>query len=150
VYPDPQVARFISDHFVPVRVHVRDHAEEFKRLGARYNAHWTPTILVVDSAGEERHRVEGYLPADDLVAQLSLGLAHAAFASGRFAEAERQFRTVVDAYPETNAAAEALYWTGVSRYKATDDAAALSETARQFAERYRNTEWAKKASVWAQ
>lgn len=140
--------RFIEDHFVPVRVHVREQRDEYQRLSARYNAQWTPTILIVDSAGEERHRIEGFLPVADFLSQLQLGLGHAAFAAGEFAQAERHFREVVDEYGETEAAAEALYWAGVSRYKATGDAAALPETARQFRERFQNTSWAKKASVW--
>jgi len=35
---------------VPVRVHVRDQADEFKRLGERYGVQWTPTTLVIDSS----------------------------------------------------------------------------------------------------
>ncbi|MBA3258411.1 MAG: hypothetical protein H0T68_02960 [Gemmatimonadales bacterium] len=49
---------------------------------------------------------------------------------------------------DSEAGAEALYWVGVSRYKASNDAAALADTARQFRERYQDTSWAKKASVW--
>ena len=108
--------KFVQEHFVPVRVHVKTQAEDFKRLGARYGAQWTPTILVVDGSGEARHRVEGFLPADDLLAQLALGLGHSAFARSEFAEAEPAFRKVVEGYPESDAAAEALYWAGVSRY----------------------------------
>ena len=149
MYPDHRVARFVEQNFVPVRVHVRHQKDEFKRLGGRYGVQWTPTILVLDPNGEERHRVEGFLPADDLIPQLLLGLGHAAFGEGRFAEAERHFREVIDAHADSDAAAEALYWSGVSRYKATDDPAALADTARQFADHYRDTSWAKKASVWA-
>jgi tetratricopeptide (TPR) repeat protein len=148
VYTDPAVIQFIDDHFVPVRVHVHDQADEFKRLGAKYNAQWTPTVLVIDSQGEERHRIEGFLPATAFLAQLALGLGHSAFARSDFAEAERWFREVVERYPETDAAPEALYWAGVARYKATGDAAALHETAQQFQQRYQSTSWATKASVW--
>ena len=149
MYTDPRVAAFIRDHFISVRVHVKSQADEFKRLGARFNAQWTPTILIIDPKGEERHRVEGFLPADDFLAQLTLGLAHSAFARGEFAEAERWYREVVDRHPKTDAAPESLYWAGVSHYKASGDASALGETAAQFANRYTDTSWAKKASVWA-
>jgi tetratricopeptide (TPR) repeat protein len=149
VYPDPKVVRFIEENFIPVRVHVREDADEYKRLGARYGQQWTPTILILDPNGKERHRVEGFLPAGDLLAQLTLGLGHSAFARGEFAEAERRFREVVEKYPETDAAPEALYWAGVAGYKATGDLAALHDTAREFQKRYRDTSWAKKASVWS-
>jgi hypothetical protein len=148
VYPDERVARFITDNFLPARVHVREQADDFKRLGERYSALWTPTLLVLDPDGTERHRIEGFLPADDLVAQLALGLGHSAFARKEWKEAERWFREVVERFPKTDAAPEALYWAGVARYKASNDASALAETADAFARRYLGSAWAKKASVW--
>jgi TolA-binding protein len=148
VYTDPRVVDFIQQHFTPVRAHVRENGAEFKKLGSRFNAQWTPTTLIVDSDGQEHHRIEGFLPADDFLAQLALGLAHSAFARGSFNDAEPLFRDVVDKYPNTDAAPEALYWAGVSRYKGKGDASALGETARAFSTRYTDTSWAKKASVW--
>lgn len=130
-------------------MHVREQAADFKRLGERFSAQWTPTILIIDHTGTERHRVEGFLPADDLLAELTLGLGHSAFARGEFSEAEERFREVLDRFPNSEVAAEAQYWAGVSRYKATNDAAALGETARQFTQRFQDSTWAKKASVWA-
>jgi hypothetical protein len=149
VYPNETVAGFVESHFVPVRVHARQQADEFKRLGGRFSAQWTPTILVVDpAAGEERHRIEGFLPVDEFLSQLRLGLAHAAFARQDFDASEELFREIQERHPDTDAAAEAQYWEGVSRYKKTGDAAALNDTARRFRERYQGTTWARKASVW--
>jgi outer membrane protein assembly factor BamD (BamD/ComL family) len=127
---------------------VKDQAEDFRRFGQRYNAQWTPTLLVLDPQGTERHRVEGFLPAEDLLPQLMLGLGHSEFARQQWQEAERHFREVVDRFPDSEAAAEAMYWSGVSRYKGSGDAAALGETARAFGRRYQESSWAKKASVW--
>ena len=148
MYSDPAVVDYLTQHFIPVRVHVRENAEAFKRLGQRFNAQWTPTTLLVDPEGQERHRIEGFLPKEDFVAQLALGLAHSAFARGQFAEAAPLFQQVVDRHPNTESAPEALYWGGVSRYKATSDAGALTDTARAFSEKYTDGSWAKKASVW--
>ena len=114
----------------------------------RFGAQWTPTILVLDRDGVERHRFEGFLPADEFLAQLQLGLGHVALARRRFDEAEKLYREVVEKWPETDAAPAALYWAGVARYKASNDAAALSETAAQFRQRYADSVWAKKAAVW--
>ncbi|MDQ6802121.1 MAG: hypothetical protein M3041_14950 [Acidobacteriota bacterium] len=55
---------------------------------------------------------------------------------------------VVENLPNTEAAAEAMYWAGVSRYKATNDASALKATAQAFKDRYKDSNWAKKASIW--
>jgi TolA-binding protein len=149
VYARPEIAAFVRDTFVPVRLHVKDDAEQFKRVGAQFNAQWTPTTLIVDPTATERHRIEGFLPADDFMSQLRLGLAKAAFARGDFAAAARAYDEVVEKHSKTEAAAEAQYWAGVSRYKGTGDASALTETARRFKDRYADSAWAKKASVWA-
>ena len=78
MYPDPRVVEFITERFEPVRVHVREQADEFKRLGAKFGAQWTPTILIIDPDGEVRHRIEGFLPVDDYLAQLMLGVGKSA------------------------------------------------------------------------
>src|SRR5262249_50819031 len=106
------------------------------------------TILILDSTGQERHRIEGFLPVDDFLSQLALGLAKSAFQRGDYTDAERRFRDIVERFSSSDAAAEALYWAGVSKYKASDDASALRATASAFRDRYQKTPWAKKASVW--
>lgn len=149
MYPDEAVVEFVTGTFVPVRAHVREQADDYKRLAQRFDAPWTPTTLILDAEeAAERHRIEGFLPKDDYLAQLRLGLGHAAFARGRYAEARERFDEVLAQFPETEAAPEAQYWTGVARYKETGDNAALAETGRRFTERYTGTVWAKKASVW--
>jgi TolA-binding protein len=149
VWPDERVVRFVTENFIPARVHVKDDAEAFKRYGQQYSAQWTPTVLELDPNGEESHRVEGFLPADDLLAQLMLGRAHIDFKQQKWAEAEKRFREIVEKLPNTDAAAEALYWAGVSRYKATNNTAALKETAKAFTQQYKDSSWAKKSTVWA-
>ena len=148
MYPDPRVVDFVTRHFKPVRVHVKENAADFKRLGERFTAQWTPTTLIVDRTGTERHRIEGFLPAQDFLSQLELGVAKAAFARKDYASAERLYREVLERYPETDAAPEAQYWTGVSKYRATNDPSALKATRDAFRQRYQNSAWAKKASVW--
>jgi TolA-binding protein len=148
VYTDPRVVEFVNRHFVPVRVHVKENADAFQKLGERFSAQWTPTTLVVDPTGAERHRIEGFLPADDFLSQLMLGVAKAAFARQDYAKAEGLYRAVLERLPDTDAAAESQYWSGVSRYRATNDAGALKSTAQAFTQRYRDSAWAKKASVW--
>jgi TolA-binding protein len=148
VYSDRAVADFVQHHFLPVRLHVKDDSTEFQRVGAMFNAQWTPTVLIVDPPAAERHRIEGFLPAPDFASQLALGVAKSAFARGDFQEAAAAFDELLQKFPDSEAAPEAQYWAGVSRYKASGDAGALGETARQFKDRYADTSWAKKASVW--
>ena len=127
---------------------MKDDAASFTRYGERYQAPWTPTILLLDFDAVEQHRIEGFLPADDLLGQLMLGRARIAFQQQKWAEAERLFREIVERLPQTDAAPEALYWAGVAPYKATGDPASLKATGRAFTTRYQDSTWAKKASVW--
>lgn len=138
------MASYVTQNFVPVKIHIKEQPAVFERFGAQ----WTPTLLILDQEATERHRFEGYLPADDFLSQLHLGLAHAAFGRKQWDEAERRYREIVEKFPSAEPAPEALYWAGVSRYKATGDAASLKETAQHFQSRYKESSWAKKASVW--
>jgi hypothetical protein len=149
VWPDERVARFVAENFIPARVHVKDDAAAFKTYGEKYAAQWTPTILELDTEGVERHRIEGFLPADDFLAQLMLGRAKIDFQQQKWQDAEKMFRKVYEELPDTDAAPEALYWAGVARYKGSGDSTALKETARAFTTRYKDSSWAKKASIWA-
>jgi thioredoxin family protein len=148
VWPEERVVRFVNENFLPARVHVKQDPQAFKQYAERYNAPWTPTMLLLDPNGVEQYRIEGFLPTDDLLAQLMLGRARMAFQQGQWAEAERRFREIVEHLPNTDAAAEALYWAGVAPYKATGDPASLKATGRAFTTRYQDSTWAKKASVW--
>ena len=128
-----------------VEAHIKEHPAYFHR----FDAVWTPTVLVLDSEGEERLRVEGYLPKEEFRAQLEAGLARVAFMHKRWADAERMYARVVEQYPDTKVAPEAVYWRGVSHYKATNDHTVLGELPGQFKEKYPDSVWALKTAAWA-
>jgi Tetratricopeptide repeat len=143
VYPNPEVAGFITENFITVRQHVKKHPDAMER----FDVQWTPTLLVMDPNGKERHRVEGFLEAGPLLAQLRLGLAQAAFANQKWDDAERLFEEAVSS-GDTDAAPEGAYWAGVTRYKSTGDAGALGATHKRLSEQFAGSTWAKKASIW--
>ena len=105
-------------------------------------------MLILDSNGIERERNEGYLPNGEFRARLEMGLARIAFMHKQWADAERRYAEVVDRYPNTTAAPEAIYWRGVSRYKATNDHAVLSKIADELQEKYQGSVWTLKSSIW--
>jgi hypothetical protein len=145
VYPDEQVSGLIQENLIPVKIHIKENHGGFDRFGVQ----WTPTMIVADPEGTERYRFEGYLPPDEFMGQLQLGLAKIAFTRNDFPKAEQLYRDIVTRFPDSAAAPEALYWAGVSKYKGTHDAAALKDTAEAFRSRYADSQWAKKSSVWA-
>lgn len=105
-------------------------------------------MIILDPNGKERFRIEGYLPKDEFRAQLELSLARVAFMSKNWKDAERRYTEVLERYPESKAAPEALYWKGVSHYKATNDHTVLGELPGQFNAKYPDSEWALKTAAW--
>jgi hypothetical protein len=139
------VSRIVSTDYVPVKVHVKDEGgtATFERFGIQ----WTPVLLVLDAKGKEQHRWEGYLPPDEFLAQLRLGLAKAAFGEGRWEEAARRFDDVAREHAGGELGALATYYAGVARYKGGDPQA-LPRTAEALRKRYAGSAWATKSSVW--
>ena len=105
--------------------------------------------MILDADGKERWRLEGYYTKAEFRAQLELGLARVDFMHKQWADAEAKYASVAERYPETLAAPQAIYWRGVSRYKATNDHTVLGQVAEELARKYAGSEWTIKASVWA-
>jgi outer membrane protein assembly factor BamD (BamD/ComL family) len=105
-------------------------------------------VLVLDESGTERFRSEGYLPKQEFAAQLMLGLARNQFEQKHWQEAERWYDSVLEKYGDTASAAEALYWKSVCRYKATNDHTWLAKINAEFRNKYRDSIWAEKASIF--
>jgi len=137
--------QFISSTFVPAKIHIKEQPQTFKRFGVQ----WTPTLLVMAPNGEEAHRIEGFLPVEDLLAQLELGLGKALLREEKIDEAEKHFRSVALSYAGTEAAPQALYWAGVAAYKGSNDPGKLKETYEALKKKFPSSEWARKAMVWA-
>lgn len=129
---------------MPLSAHIKEHAVYFHR----FDAVWTPSVIVLDPNGKERRRLEGYLPKEEFRAELELGLARVAFMAKDWATAESKYAAIVDRYPNSRAAPEALYWKGVSHYKATNDHMVLGELPALFHEKYPNSIWALKTAAW--
>ena len=70
-------------------------------------------MLLLDSEGKERVRLEGYLPNNDFVAALMSGLGRIAFVHKKYADAERWYGDLVARFGNTHFAAEAMYWRAV-------------------------------------
>lgn len=129
---------------MPLEAHIKEHPAYFHR----FDVPWTPTVLILDSKGVERHRIEGYLPMDEFRSQLELGLARVAFMNKNWADAERRYTDVLDRYPDSQSAPEALYWKGISHYKATNDHTVLGELPELFRQKYPDSIWALKTAAW--
>lgn len=127
---------------------MRAHIKERPAWFHRFEVSWTPTVLVMDSAGKERYRIEGYLPKMDFRAELEFALARLMFDAKKWSGAEKQYGSVIERYPTSAVAPAAQYWAGVSAYQRTHDHNVLGQTAKALADKFPLSIWTVKASIW--
>lgn len=114
----------------------------------RFEAIWTPTILVLSPQAVERFRIEGYLPRPEFEAKLQLALARVSFMAKQFGEAQPHYQKIIESYKDTTSAPEAIYWDAVCTYQITHDHLVLGKVTERL-KPYPYTEWTAKASVWS-
>ena len=105
-------------------------------------------MILLDSEGKERVRLEGYLPNKDFIAALRNGLGRIAFVQKKYTDAERWYGDVIARWEKTHFAAEAMYWRAVALYKATNDHTVLGKVAEELRRTYPPSVWASKAIPW--
>jgi hypothetical protein len=103
----------------------------------------------MNSDGVERYRIEGYLPKDWFRARLDMGLARVTFMKKKFADAEKAYAAIASQHAGTGVVPEAIYWRGVSKYKATNDHTVLGESAKELSKNFPGDEWTLKSVPWA-
>jgi thioredoxin family protein len=143
-YGDAGLASYIEGNFVPLHVHIKDNPKNFHR----FEAVWTPTVMVMDPDGHERWRLEGYLPKEEFQTYLELGLARVAFMKKDWSAAEHHFSTVLDQHPNSKFVPVAVYYKGVSRYSASHDGGELAQTAATLSEKFPGNEWQLRSQPW--
>ena len=139
-YPDQAVISFISENMIPLQV-----LFDAKPLSSDFNVKWAPTLVTLDTDGKEHHRTVGFLAPEELIPSQLLGMAKAYFETDRFDEALANLEQLLEKYPKSDSAAEAIYLRGVCRYKSTQDAKPLKEAYEQLAADYPSSEWTKRA-----
>ena len=127
-----------------MKAYIKEHPAWFYR----FDAVWTPTVLLLDSDDKERMRLEGYLPNNDFNAALRNGLGRIAFVHKKYNDAERWYGDVVARLGDSHFAPEAMYWRGVAHYKASNDHTVLGKVAEELRSIYPSSVWASKAIPW--
>ena len=115
----------------------------------RFNVKWTPTMIILDPDGGEHHRFIGFFSPEDFISQIILGKGKVEFDLDRFEQAIQCFQEVLARYPRADAAPEAQYFLGVAKYKASHDPKQLKLGLEVLQRDYPNSEWTKKAQVYA-
>ncbi len=141
-YSEEKIQKFIEEEYVPLKSQC--FWKERTELMKQFDIAWTPTFLFQDSAGKVHRKLVGYIPVDDLLAQLKFGKGILLFEKERNAEAVKWFRRAVDEHGISGVAPEAVFFLGVSEYKMTHEAGALRRVYDTLSERYPQSEWARR------
>ncbi len=139
-YPDDKVAEFIFNNFIPLRI-----AGDEEPYAADFMVNWTPRIIVLDSVGLSHQSEVGFLPPEDFIASLELGLAKADFDSHKLEDCKAHLHRILEGYAGSSSAPEAAFLLGVTSYKLSGQAAPLKEAYHFLQGKYPDSEWAKRA-----
>jgi len=142
-YPNDKVIEFVQEEVVPLRVPF-----DAKPLSDDFNVQWTPTLVILDSKGREHHRTTGFLPPEEFIPMVLVGIGKIQFDDGEFSKAISRMNKVLAEYPESDSAPEAVYYRGVSRYKDTEKPDPLKEAYEILRTQYASSPWAKKAAPY--
>jgi hypothetical protein len=146
-YSNEKVQKFLEEQFIPLRSQC--FWDKPTTLMERFGVKWTPTFLVLDSGGKDHHRFVGYVPDDDLFANLGLGKGKLLFDADLLEEAIAQFKTVIDRHPDAGATPEAVFLLGVAGYKKDHDPKSLRLAYETLKAKYPQSEWARRADPYS-
>ena len=144
-YPTEGMGSFIDLNFLPVQVEVSNQS-----LMEKYGVSWTPTILVLDADGKEHYRTVGYIPPEEFIPLFMVGKARWALDTGQLAEARAILEEMLGRCPHPRAAAEAIYFLGVARYKMTHDPKPLRTAYEELKAKFPESEWFRRAEPYVQ
>jgi len=142
-YSTKEVVDFVGEYLVPMRVEVSK-----KSYYERYNAIWTPTMLLLDFQGAEIQRKVGFLNAEDFMAFMHLGIAKVHLNTHEFDAANVHLNRVFKNYPESIAVPEAIFFSGVNHYKKSDDPIELKRAYEKLHREFPQSSWAKRATPY--
>ena len=140
-YPHGGVERRLTQNFVCFRPQI----DVEKDLAKKFLATWTPSFFFLDGQENVHYRATGFHPPEMFEHLLDFARGRIDFDLGRYDEAARFLSAVAEDKDSSPLQAEALFWLGVSRYKAGDKEA-LSKTWSMILDRHPNSLWAPKVA----
>ncbi|MEW5914033.1 MAG: hypothetical protein AB1814_15860 [Thermodesulfobacteriota bacterium] len=140
-YPDAKVIGFLNEFLVPLQIKVDDAGD----LGERYNLRWTPHLVVLNAAEKVAHMATGWMSPAEFVPWVMMGLAKASLIEKDWGAVKRHGQEIIDQYPGSFAAPQAVYYCGVSSFRVDHDAKHLKELLATLQKDYPKSEWAMRA-----
>jgi tetratricopeptide (TPR) repeat protein len=139
-YPDIKVAAFVNETVIPLQV-----PSDSEPLATDFVLRWTPTLIILDTSGKEHSRTVGFIPPEELIPTILLGMAKVYFDLRQFDPAIECLEKIINGYPQSFEAPEAVYYRGVCAYKTSHDAGGLKKAYERLAKEYPQSEWVRRA-----
>ena len=102
-YPSPLTIEFVDRNLIAHRISMNTPGTKPMEFGIQY----TPTVVIVDGRGKEQHRNVGFVPPEEFVPFLMLGVAKAYSHHKRFNQALAMLDKLLGRYPRSRSAPEA-------------------------------------------
>ena len=144
-YPEPAVAGAINDSYIALQINTKEAAS--KPVVERYRQVWTPDVRILDADGFEYYRWNGYLPPFEFLPQMLVAEAHARLRQKNVSVAAELYNEVVERFPTSRVAPEALYFGAVASYRTSKDPADLKEGWEKLQSRYPDSDWRLKQTM---
>lgn len=147
-YLDTRVAAALNDRFIPVMYNGWQPDENFERLNGNAMYAFSPLLVTRAADGTELRRTTGYLPPEDMLLELELGLSFHALHRRDWESAFETLDAAVQKYANAKNLPEALWWRGVAAYRRSGKSLmAIAEAWAPLVREYPGTVWADRADV---
>ncbi|GAB6190776.1 tetratricopeptide repeat protein [Desulfocastanea catecholica] len=142
-YPTKDVVNLVNNYLIPLRINIKDDP-----ILDDYHQIWTPTIIVLDFNGKEIQRTIGFLEPDEFIPMIQLGIAKVRLGAKEYDTAMISLKSIIETYPESEAAPEAVYFRGVTLYKQEQNPGKLKEAYEKLLSNYPDSAWTKRAQPY--
>jgi hypothetical protein len=142
-YDQEEIINFIAEHLEAIRVN-----DAGTPLFQDYDINWTPTVIFLDFFGRENHRSVGYLGPDEFTVNALLALGKIYSSNANFTAAKLHLDQVMKQDPHPDLVAEAIFYSGINRYRQTGKSEWLKKAAERLQRDYPRSSWTAKATPY--
>ena len=139
-YPDTKVTDFVMEAIIPLRI-----PADSEPLATDFTLRWTPTLIILDTNGKEHSRTVGFVAPEEFIPTILLGIAKTYYELRLFDQAIGGLEKIINTYPQSFAAPEAIYYRAVCGVKTVHDIGGLKRAYERLAKEYPQSEWVKRA-----
>jgi thiol-disulfide isomerase/thioredoxin len=147
-YQDARVASVLNEAFIPVLYNARQPDVNFELLNCKALYAFSPVLITRAADGTEMRRTTGYLPPEDMLLELKIGLAFHALHLQDYEVAYRLLDAGIREHASAKNIPEALWWRGVAAYrKSSSNLLELAEAWAPLVRDYPDSAWADRADI---